>query len=57
MMKEEKLSGVLGLDLELANVQWTTNEWIRWCVRNNVGVILEDGRVTGWEDRPKRYHK
>ena len=56
-MKEEKLKGAIGMDLELANVQWSTNEWIRWSIRNNVGLILEDGRVTGWEDKPKRWHK
>ena len=56
-MKEEKLSGVLGLDLELANLQWTVSQWQKWCLRNNVGIILEGGKVTGWEDKPKRYHK
>ena len=56
-MREEKLTGVMSLDLELANTQWTTNDWIRWCLRNNVGIIIEDGKVTGWDHREKRCHK
>ena len=56
-MRTEKLKGVQTLDLELANIQWTTTKWESWCANNQVGLIIEDGRVTGWEDRPKRYHK
>ena len=56
-MKEEKLKGVQSLDLELANMQWTTAAWQRWCIRNNVGIIIEDGRVTGWDHKEKRCHK
>lgn len=56
-MREEKLTGMMSLDLELANTQWTTNEWIRWCLRNNAGIIVEDGKVTGYVLKEKRYHK
>lgn len=56
-MREEKIKGVLKLDQELANVQWTVTKWIRWCVRNNAGLIIEDGKVTGWDIEARRYHK
>ena len=56
-MKSESIRGNQAMDLELANVQWSTTQWQLWCAKNNVGVILEDGRVTGWEERPKTWHK
>ena len=56
-MKSETIRGNQYMDLELANIQWSTTQWQAWCARNNVGVILEDGRVTGWEEKPKRWHK
>lgn len=56
-MRTEKLTGVMSLDLELANTQWTVAKWIKWCIRNNTGLILEDGRVTGWDHKEKRCHK
>lgn len=56
-MKEERLKGVQKLDLDLANTIWTTNEWIKWCLHNNVGIIIEDGRVTGWDHKEKRCHR
>jgi len=55
-MKTEKLRGEQKLDLEQANIQWTVNRWDKWRLRNHVGLILEDGKVTGWEDKPTRYH-
>lgn len=56
-MKENKLKGVNKLDLEMANLQWTANQWQLWAIKNNVGLILEDGRVTGWEEKPRRWHR
>ena len=56
-MKNNQLKGVQKLDLEIANVQWNVNKWQMWAIRNNVGLILEDGRVTGWEVKPERFHK
>ena len=56
-MREEKLKGAQPLDLELANTNWRTARWQRWCLRNHVGIIIEDGRVTGWDVREQRYHK
>ena len=56
-MKENKLKGVQKLDLEMANLQWSTNQWQMWTIKNNVGLILEDGRVTGWEEKPQRFHR
>ena len=56
-MKEEKIKGVQGMDLELANTTWRTARWQKWCLNNDVGIILEDGKVTGWEVKEKRYHK
>ena len=54
-MQTEKIRGEQKLDLELANKIWTVNEWIRWAIRNRKGLILEGGKVVGWEDRPQRY--
>lgn len=56
-MRTEKLKGVQKLDLELANNQWSTARWQKWCIQNQVGVIIEDGKVSGWEVREQRYHK
>lgn len=56
-MREEKLKGVQPLDIELANLQWTTAKWQKWCLQNNVGVIIEDGRITGWDVKEQRFHK
>lgn len=56
-MKEEKIRGSIAMDLELANTVWTVGKWIKWTLNNNVGLILEDGRVNGWEARPERWHK
>ena len=54
-MQTEKIRGEQKLDLELANRTWTVNDWIRWSVRNRVGLIIEGGQVVGWEQRPQRY--
>ncbi len=56
-MREEKLKGVQTLDLELANLQWTTTKWEAWAGKNQVGIIIEDGKVTGWDVKEQRYHK
>ena len=56
-MKNNQLKGVQKLDLEMANVQWNVNKWQLWTIRNNVGLILEDGKVVGWEVKPERFHK
>ena len=56
-MRNEKLKGVQALDLELANIQWTTTQWEAWAAKNQVGIIIEDGKVTGWDVREKRFHK
>lgn len=56
-MREEKIKGVQELDLHLANTIWTVTQWMNWAWKNNVGVILEDGKVTGWDLREKRFHR
>lgn len=56
-MKNEKIRGLQALDLSLANVQWTFSKWLKWCIRNNAGLIIEDGKVTGWDIETARYHK
>ena len=56
-MKTEKIRGNQAMDLEIANITWTVGEWQKWALRNNVGLILEDGRVVGWDEEPKRWHK
>lgn len=52
MMRTETIKQGVKLDMELAWHQWTVSEWIRFCVRNNLGIIIEDGRVVGYETRP-----
>lgn len=54
-MQTEKIRGEMKLNLELANKIWTVNQWIQWAVRNRVGLIIEDGHVVGWENRPQRF--
>ena len=55
-MREVKMTGVMKLDMELANLKWRTARWQKWCLRNNCGLIIEDGRVKGYEPRPKAVH-
>lgn len=55
-MRTEQLRGIQKADLELANIQWTVSQWQKWCLNNNAGLILEDGKVTGWETEPQRFH-
>ena len=52
-MKEQKMRGSLKADFQLANAQWTVGHWQKWCIRNNVGLVIEDGKVTGYEEKPK----
>ena len=56
-MREEKIKGVKRLDLDLANTLWSVTKWQNWTWRNNVGIIIEDGRVTGWDHEEKRCHR
>ena len=56
-MKEEKIKGVLCMDLELASLQWPVSRWQKWCLNNNVGIIIEDGKITGWDHKEKRCHR
>ena len=56
-MKTEKIRGNQKADLDLANIQWTVARWQKWALENHVGVILEDGKVTGWESEPQRWHR
>lgn len=55
-MDKEKLRGEQKLELEQANMEWSVNTWDKWRLRNKVGLILEDGKVTGWDSAPIRYH-
>lgn len=56
-MREEKLRGEQVLEMEQDNIQWTVNQWDRWRLRNNCRLILEDGKVVGYEENPVRYHR
>lgn len=56
-MREEKLKGEQVLEMEQDNIQWTVNQWDRWRLRNNCHLIIEDGKVVGYEENPVRYHK
>lgn len=51
-MKTQKMGSNLKADFQLANAEWTVSQWIRWCLRNNVGIVIEDGKVTGYEEKP-----
>lgn len=54
---KEKIRGSLAMDLELANVTWTVAKWIKWTLNQNAGLIIEDGRVVGFETKPTTYTK
>lgn len=54
-MREQKLRGIEKAELQLMNAQMTVLQWLKYCVRNNVGLIIEDGKVTGLETKPKTY--
>ena len=56
-MKTKEIRGQQALDLELANVQWGIDKWERWSLKNNAGLIIEDGKVTGWHLEATRWHK
>lgn len=55
-MRELKIRGSQAMDIQIASVMWTVTEWENWADKNNVGLILEDGKVTGFEEKPKRWH-
>lgn len=42
-------------DIELHNIQWTISEWEKFCRINNVGLIIEDGKVKGFITNPVEY--
>ena len=48
----EKLRGEAALELKLMNATWTVDQWIKWTLDNNCGLILNDGRVVGFETKP-----
>jgi len=52
MMRTEQIKQGVKLDMELWWRNWTVSEWIRFCVRNNIGIIIEDGKIVGYESRP-----
>lgn len=55
-MYEEKLRGEEKLDMERREIEWTVNRWDKWRLRNRVGLVIEDGHVTGYEPKEVRYH-
>ena len=55
-MKEVKLGTREKLDLELNNRAWTVSKWEKFSQSNDVGIIIEGGKVTGYEPNPKFYH-
>ena len=54
-MKQEKLTRGQKADVMLNNTIWTVNDWIKFCLRENVGLIIEDGKVTGLVTNPTEY--
>lgn len=45
------------LDLSLDEKIMSLNDWDLWRIRNNKALVIEDGHVTGWEDKAKVWHK
>ena len=56
-MKTNEIRGMQLLNLQLANVQWTVEQWKEWCKKNNAGLHIEDGRVEGYDLEAVRYHR
>ena len=56
-MKTNEIRGMQLLNLELANVQWTVDQWKEWCKKNGVGLHLEDGEVQGYDIEAQRWHR
>lgn len=55
-MNTQKLRGSAKMDLQIRNTQWSVTEWQNWCDKHNMSLILEDGKVAGYESKPERWH-
>lgn len=55
-MNTQKLRGSAKMDLQIRNTQWSVTEWQNWCDKHNMSLILEDGKVVGYESKPERWH-
>lgn len=54
------LAGIIKLkplDLALEENLLSVNHWDTWRLRHNKAFVIEDGHVTGWEDKAKVWHK
>ena len=55
-MKTHKLRGNAEMELKLRNMQWDLDAWENWCDKHDMSLIIEDGKVKGYESRPVRWH-
>lgn len=51
-MREIKLKGIEKAELQLMNAQLSVRQWENWAWKNNVDLIIENGKVTGLEAKP-----
>lgn len=56
-MKSEQIRGIQLLNLQLANVQWSIEDWKKWCKKEGAGLHIEDGEVKGYDIEARRFHR
>ena len=54
-MREVTLKGIEKAELQMMNNTMTVLQWLKYCIRNKVGLIIEDGKVVGLETKPVTY--
>lgn len=54
-MREVQLKGIEKAELQMMNNTMTINEWTRYCLRNKVELVIEDGKVVGLVTKPIMY--
>ena len=55
-MKSYKIKGNEKMDFDIRNTTWTWEDWDKWAVQRRCGLILEDGKVKGYDTEPERHH-
>ena len=56
-MNSEQIRGIQLLNLQLANVQWSIEDWKKWCKKEGAGLHIEDGEVKGYDIEARRFHR
>ena len=54
-MRKEQLNKGQRADIVLNNLQWSIAQWEDFCHKNNCGLIIEKGKVTGFITNPVEY--